>query len=558
MKAGPNESSNENVLGKRRGFSDFFTGFILIFTLTAARFTAYGFTYFKQLDDYIQYGIYPTFTFSEAQQKFGLLAARPLSNSADIVFWGKFWGCLAAALLIIAALFSLAAVILKTVFSRFFGTGPLFAVILALIPLNFEGTYWLSASTRIVCGMFWAALSAWLLLRFAETEKIRFALLFPAAQLAAMFSYEQAFLFSAALNAIVAFLCIKKCRKALLSLPATLLSGLLYFIFIKIFSGGPLYSGAYAMPDFFSADYYEKLLPKTAEIISETFSLGIYGTVVRGAARGIRFIVSDRLWIFASVSVVLCAVYFIVNMRRKNETGIRKTKTLFATAGAFFAAAWLCAAPLDVFFIMAEPYFSMRNTVMCLPGIALAADSALRAVFRKPLVPAAVSAAAALVFSAASVSELHDYRETAANDSHVINAVISDIGEDSLYGKIGILNVEMSYLTDSNCLINEHITGVTSSYWALTGAVNATLGARLTGKVTIVPLPSKTPMCYRWNYDMNRIDGFDRVYFYIPDESRIIPVVAKEADGGFIFADENGKTVAKAFPDGDVWLLKAG
>ena len=200
----------------------------------------------------------------------------------------------------------------------------------------------------------------------------------------------------------------------------------------------------------------------------------------------------------------------------------------------------------------------MRNTVMCLPGIALAADSALRAVFRKPLVPAAVSAAAALVFSAASVSELHDYRETAANDSHVINAVISDIGEDSLYGKIGILNVEMSYLTDSNCQINEHITGVTSSYWALTGAVNATLGARLTGKVTIVPLPSKTPMCYRWNYDMNRIDGFDRVYLYIPDESRIIPVVAKEADGGFIFADENGKTVAKAFPDGDVWLLKAG
>jgi uncharacterized membrane protein YfcA len=46
---------------------------------------------------------------------------------------------------------------LKWVWSRYFGIGYVFLIVYTLLPLGFEGIYWMSAASRIVVGMFFAS-----------------------------------------------------------------------------------------------------------------------------------------------------------------------------------------------------------------------------------------------------------------------------------------------------------------------------------------------------------------------------------------------------------------
>jgi hypothetical protein len=79
--------------------------------------------------------------------------------------------------LLLGALYSFAALELYKIFNKFFGTSRFFIVIFALLPLGIEGTYWMSASTRIVPGVFFAALSASQLTNFFESKRKKNAIL---------------------------------------------------------------------------------------------------------------------------------------------------------------------------------------------------------------------------------------------------------------------------------------------------------------------------------------------------------------------------------------------
>ena len=65
----------------------------IVFLLVFMRFIYYGFNYYPQLDDYIQYYSYRQFlgTIPEIIQKLGLLSARPLAGLMDITIWNYFF-----------------------------------------------------------------------------------------------------------------------------------------------------------------------------------------------------------------------------------------------------------------------------------------------------------------------------------------------------------------------------------------------------------------------------------------------------------------------------------
>ena len=65
-------------------------------------------------------------------------------------------------LFVLALVFAAAAVLLWSVLGRFFRVGPLFPIIMVLLPLGMEGTYWMSASTRV-------AAAAWVPFSFTES-----------------------------------------------------------------------------------------------------------------------------------------------------------------------------------------------------------------------------------------------------------------------------------------------------------------------------------------------------------------------------------------------------
>ncbi|MEG2815681.1 MAG: hypothetical protein RR885_05605, partial [Oscillospiraceae bacterium] len=63
--------------------------FAVLFGLVFARYCYYGFEYFYQLDDYIQYHNYAAFNknFSELISGLGLLSNRPLAGLCDFFVW---------------------------------------------------------------------------------------------------------------------------------------------------------------------------------------------------------------------------------------------------------------------------------------------------------------------------------------------------------------------------------------------------------------------------------------------------------------------------------------
>lgn len=530
---------------------------VFVFVLIFVRFIALGFAYNWQLDDYIQYKIYASTPLWEACEKYGLLGARPLSNSADIFFWGRFAGCMIIAVLLISVMYAVSAVILRRIFHRYFGTGAIFTVIVAILPLAFEGTYWLSASTRIVCGLFYASLSVLFLQRYLDLRKKRFLPFVAIFQLAAMFSYEQALLFTAALNVAVAVIFaasqaksekkrgLREACSLYFALPLAFVCAAIYFVFIKAFSDSALYGSAYSTADFLSLEFYTYHVPKTAYKIAKVFALGGIGTFAKGFVHGAQIIFEKGLALYGIVALLLSA--FLCKFASARVPGSEKHGIYLKS---LIVALWLFVAPLAVFFVMADPYFSMRNAVICLPGLALAIDSTARVILRKPALQGAVAGLLAVICLLGGVSELNGYKETTENDKAVIDAIIDAIPVEELCGKIGILNVEETYV-DGAIRVNEHITGVTSSYWALTGAVNATLDCAVTGKVTIVPLPFETPMSYHWNRDMNDISSFDKIYLYSREEGALISVKAEpDENGGYTFLCEDGSAIARAYTDG--------
>ena len=133
--------------------------FFIIFALIFIRYCYYGFRYYTQLDDYIQFydlsarGVRTL----AAMSQMGMFAARPIAALGDIFVWSPFFSHMIFGVLIISAMYAGSAVMLKWVWSRYFGIGYVFLIVNTLLPLGFEGIYWMSAASRIVVGMFFAS-----------------------------------------------------------------------------------------------------------------------------------------------------------------------------------------------------------------------------------------------------------------------------------------------------------------------------------------------------------------------------------------------------------------
>lgn len=188
-----------------------------------------GFAYTPYLDDYVQYGLYPTFENPWKTVLTGGLSTvytRPLASVFDVFFWSRFYRKLSAALVLVTLLHAASAALLYISLKRAnVGVTPAVMLLFALTPVNMEGTYWLSAASRIVVSTFFAALCI-----FALAQGRVF--LFAAASLVSMCFYEQTAVFSVVLSAAFCFL-IKKRRLAAIPI----LNFLALILFYRIFGG---------------------------------------------------------------------------------------------------------------------------------------------------------------------------------------------------------------------------------------------------------------------------------------------------------------------------------
>ena len=178
-----------------------------LFLLLMARACAFGAQYYPQLDDYIQYHNYPSASSLWAlHQATGLLGSRPLAGAADFYLWGPLFDHMILGVALISALYAAAVLIIWKILGRYFRVSPVCPVFMALLPLGMEGTYWMSASSRVVVGMFLAAITAWAFLKWLDRGGGGWLALYLVLQLLPFGFYEQGGILSVTLTVGAAIL----------------------------------------------------------------------------------------------------------------------------------------------------------------------------------------------------------------------------------------------------------------------------------------------------------------------------------------------------------------
>ena len=488
----------------------------VIFLLLAVRACAFGVRYWPQLDDYIQYHNYAAgFTFPELVEAVGILASRPLAGIADYFVWSPLFDHMIVGVVIISALYAASAVMMKGLLSRYVAVGPLFLVVMALLPLGVEGTYWMSASTRVVVGLLCACLAGWSFAWWLDRGGWYRGVLFAAVVLLPFGFYEQSAVLAMTVVLGMGILEFRRHRGrallALWSLPAALL----YLKLTTLLAVDGLYGSRTRLMLPVSSYYWDTFLPDILGQIGTVFSQGTFYTLVKGFVRGMRMVLSGELLIWFGAAALLCLLYGWLMWRGGEErTGVRGTPL------ALLTGLLLAVAPVTPFLILENPWFSLRGAVTAFAGIALICDRVF--VLLTALIPrrrearAVLVGLSALVFCVAGASEIGDYRDTWQNDQTAARAVLQTMeqdfpGESGQDVQVGVLGMEPSRLPNQNFYWHEHIHGCTESAWAFSGLLKWAAGEQTLPSVT--PLPTD-PVYRAWNRESNRVDRFDAVYYY--------------------------------------------
>lgn len=519
--------------------------FLIVFFPIALRFLYFGFQYFPQLDDYIQYGNYPTsIDYLLLIQEAGLFASRPLAGISDIFLWGQFWDHMIIALMLICVLWAFAALLFRKVFQRWFGCGMIFLIVFALMPLGFEGTYWISASSRIVVGLFFTALALYLLEWWMETGRWYWLVLWLPCLLLSFCYYEQILVLSLTLSLLSVLLHFrsKGAFMGLLSLPMV---GL-YFWFTSHFSTGLLASRVKVIwPN--NPYYFHEFLPQVWEQIRAVFFEAGIAITGKGFLRGIVQIFQDGAWFYLLCVALASALYYFLTRCHRQSKGklVPQRSTLI---GLVFGIV-LVVAPVSLFFIIENPWVSLRAAVASFVGFALLADILCRVLLRHHRIFQGILAAVLVfVFTVASVSELHDYKMNCEKDQAIVGTIEEFMTRECQTA--GILNLKSTYLKDQNYSYHEHVCGITENSWALSGAV-AALASDDNYPQTVIPYEIKDGICYEsWEADTKSPDRLNTLWWYNENENRVIPLFLQgSASEGWEATSEDGAIHCMIRPD---------
>ena len=519
-----------------------------IFVLLMLRSCVVGARYWPQLDDYIQYvGYYSWGSFFELQKDVGLLASRPLAGLADYFVWAPLFDHMILGVALVSAMYALSILLMKKLMDRYFSLGPVFCVVMGLLPLGVEGTYWMSASTRIVAGLLFACLAALAFGRWLDSGRWGWAVAFAVLILFPFGFYEQTAVLAMTLVLGMAILEIRNWKQGVLSL-LVFPAAVIYFKITGLFALDNVYSNRAELVLPVSDYYWDTFLPDILSQIKTVFVDGTFYTLAKGFVRAVQLIYSGEWLLWAIVLLFCCGLFGVLIYRNRGEAAENNVWL------ALLVGALLAAAPVSIFLFLANPWFSFRGAVMSFAGIALIADVLVNALWRKlPFNwngPAIVAVTAAFVFCAAGAVDVSDYRDTYQNDQKVAALVLEKVSVEE--GRVGILGIEKSYLPNQNFFWHEHIHGCTESAWAFSGLMGSLVEARERPSVT--PLPTD-PIYRKWNQAVNRPESFESLYYYDHAAGELIPVYLEKMEAAgehdYRVIDQNGVEIGRVWEEQD-------
>ncbi|HBQ63500.1 MAG TPA: hypothetical protein DD727_00945 [Clostridiales bacterium] len=469
--------------------------FIFFLCLMLIKYGFYGFRYFPVIDDWIEFGTYPIIpgVWENVIVKAGYYGSRPLATLSNPYIWGRFWDNMGIVFFILTLLHFFSGWLIFRIFeiNRIPVRIP-FLIVYGLLPLGSEATYWISASSRILTGIFFMTLSCYCLSKWIHEEENRrkkvLLGLFVIFHLLSMGYYEQvsllSFFFASAIIALN-FRALKKKWIAFLP-PAHFLLLVLYY---KIFENVGLVAARGQFVSKEAGKHAALVLGKIAEIFTSA-QIPLY---VNGFRRGSAILRQESMGYLVLILFFSGLTFWLA---WKQETGTLPAqnglKILSGRNGLkILFGVGLFSAPLLLYFIIQWPAISYRNAFPSLIGLGLVLDGLAGILFTgRPgkLIHALALSGLVFVFLVVNISEITDYKHISEIDALICNRIIEASEGTSLFDgetKAFVFNTRPLY-AELNISYQEHIHNVTESDWALTGAIRAV--SRNIGVRQVVPV----------------------------------------------------------------------
>lgn len=428
--------------------------FVSFFLLSLFRLSYLGYKYTPYLDDYVQYMLYPAL--DDAWDRVltggaGVLFTRPLAGFADFFVWSRFDNTLGMAIFIVSILYTLSAVFFyRTFCDAGFELTPIFLIVYTFLPLNIEGTYWLSASSRIVVSLFLVSLCCRLL---ARGRMLEFAL----CNAAAMCFYEQTALLAVAIPIAVCLLKGWQNGKAVVLTVLINISVLaVYYMYFGEMSNnsGRMWIQASQLPQRIGVLAVEN---------GEMWWKAGTELIMNGFWRGLERIRSDKAIVWTLTLALLIVMFFVTSPK----IGLKKSGTIKKLCLGLVLAA-VSMLP----FVISRGSLNFRNAVPALVGVALMLDGLLPVLFRRAT--PVVLGVCTVCFSIVAVSEVCDYDLTAKRDMEIIQlAAQNALAEHETDFETVVCSCTAPVRFEQNTSFNDHIISIRGSAWGMTGPVKA-------------------------------------------------------------------------------------
>lgn len=486
----------------------------------------YLFSYYPIADDNNMYGVYRLSSnlFEDVILHYKLYSVRPALAVIDTFLLSRLWDRLGVALFIMTLLLFLCAFLLYKILEALdLKIGLLAIALFALLPFGNEATYWLSASSRLVAGLFFLLLSFYLLcltfdVNIPPGRRRLFWMLYFPVHLVSLCFYEQIISMSfLSLVAIVLFKW-KALRPKWALLPAFLNYGFIAWWYAAFSGVGNVASRGQLVEESIPGH-----LLRVINAVYDQWKLNFLEFYNTGIGKSFEIIKQDGAYGYLLAAVLLCAVLPAVFDSVGAKVGFKKNAAKLTVGLMLFIAPYLpffllssvWIAPRNIFLsfiglgIMVEALFSM------LPGHAGATLAA-----RKVLVGGMV-----FILLTANVYELNYYRKVALIDREITTAITLNTASGDYFDRkknLLLFNTKQNYLMETpfrmgNC---------TGADWSLTGALEAHSGRKQLKLAYPIPAGAYIPL------DENRLES--SVLLGMDDARAILPLTVSKKTGNVL------------------------
>lgn len=455
--------------------------FLFIFVVFILKYTLYGFKYFPVLDDYIQYGGYPMYNdMNYVLFNIGTIASRPIASFLDIAFWGKLWNMPCLMLVFSCILHFLSCILFyRTAKENNIKLSLVFAIFYLFFPLGYEGSFWISASSRIICGLFFSSVALLYLTKYEHSGKLRFFIVFFLCSLCAFTLYEACAVFCFLASAIIIFLNRKENRYILpaISLLLMLFALLIYMSFAKdIGNMGSRVSES-------SFIYIFTQLGEFFTQLAEIMINGFFSLTIQGFKDGLLVLFGKGLWGIINLILIFAGCIIIGSLfSAERKESITKAQLFFQIAAGII----LFFAPFAPNLIAKPVWITYRTMFVPLIGLYLIFDVLFLSISKKS-VQTILLMVLLFIFTVSSVNEYDTYKRTNELDSKLLSKICFQLDESVLSGEkeVAVLLKSPPSVRQTS-YYKDHVKTVFYDDWALTGAVRAHLKNINIKKVTPV------------------------------------------------------------------------